>query len=693
MNVDFLTSPVAQAIGWALLHLLWQGALVAGILAATLALLSKQSAGVRYAVSCGALALLLILSVGTAWQAYEPPAAAAAAAEAVATQPTLKLGPLAIVLPDDEATQTATIDLLAKARGVLPNVVLLWLVGVAVLSARLAITWSRAYRLVANTTPASAEWQRIVVQLAERLGLTRAVRLVESAAVEVPSVIGWLRPVVLLPASALSGLSMEQIEMILAHELAHVRRHDFFVNLLQAIAETLMFYHPAVWWISRQVRVEREHCCDDLAVAICGKPLQYARALSRLEELRSHAPALAVAANGGSLFDRIKRIATRGGDVPAPASRWVAAVGMLMVIGTAMAMPSLPIFADRDEKAARQSSTSIDVLPPEAPEAPEPPDAADFPDAPEAPEAPEPPEAPEMPELLDVPGTPDFPELAELAALGNIHIDLDMDLDIDLDPDLDIDIDPDADFDIDDDDSDPETRVEVDLDRDGDGQKVRIDVKELRKEKNGRKDKPISGDLTLDEIISLRAVGVTPEYIAEMRGVFGNDLTFGNVTAMKVHGVDSAYVREMRGVFGNDLGAGEIIAARVHGLTPEFVRQMRGVFGNSLTFKNILPLKVHDVDVSYIREMRALFGNEVPVNEVIGLSIHDVTPAYVREMRAAGVDLKKPNEATGLQIADVTVAYVKELAAAGYTKLSVRELIRLGHADVSLRDLEQYRKH
>jgi beta-lactamase regulating signal transducer with metallopeptidase domain len=138
---------------------------------------------------------------------------------------------------------------------------------------------------------ASAEWQRVAEHLSESLGLRRAVRLLESAAVEVPSVLGSLRPVILLPASTLTGLTPEQIEMVLAHELAHIRRHDFLVNLLQALVETLMFYHPAVWWMSRRVRIERENCCDDLAVAVCGNPLQYARALTRLEELRAGAHA------------------------------------------------------------------------------------------------------------------------------------------------------------------------------------------------------------------------------------------------------------------------------------------------------------------------------------------------------------------------------------------------------------------
>ena len=125
-----------------------------------------------------------------------------------------------------------------------------------------------------------------VARLTRRLHIGRAVRLLESTLVDVPTVIGWLKPVVLLPASALAGLSPHQLEAILAHELAHIRRHDYLVNLLQTLVETLLFYHPAVWWLSRRIRAERENCCDDLAVSLCGDPVAYAAALAELEGLR-----------------------------------------------------------------------------------------------------------------------------------------------------------------------------------------------------------------------------------------------------------------------------------------------------------------------------------------------------------------------------------------------------------------------
>src|SRR5262249_14459722 len=139
--------------------------------------------------------------------------------------------------------------------------------------------------------------------------VSRRVRLLPTNRVDSPSVIGWLRPVILAPVGMLSGLAPQQVEALLAHELAHVRRHDYLVSVLQGIAESLLFYHPAVWWISNQIRTEREHCCDDLAVEASGDVLVYARALAALEAMRpAHVKAL-LSASDGSLLGRIQRLA------------------------------------------------------------------------------------------------------------------------------------------------------------------------------------------------------------------------------------------------------------------------------------------------------------------------------------------------------------------------------------------------
>ena len=154
--------------------------------------------------------------------------------------------------------------------------VLVWLLGVLGLTARVLGGLFFTQRLMrCENHLIGIHWQERLKHLSKPLRLRKQVRLLESTLVQVPTTVGWLRPVVLLPASALTGLTPQQLELILAHELAHIRRHDYLVNLFQVAVETLLFYHPAVWWVSRQIRIEREHACDDLAVAVCGDPVAY----------------------------------------------------------------------------------------------------------------------------------------------------------------------------------------------------------------------------------------------------------------------------------------------------------------------------------------------------------------------------------------------------------------------------------
>jgi type II secretory pathway component GspD/PulD (secretin)/beta-lactamase regulating signal transducer with metallopeptidase domain len=216
----------------------------------------------------------------------------------------------------------------------LPYLVLGWIVGVFGLSAWHLGGWAQLQRLRRRMVrPIGAVLHEKLAELSEHLGVRRAVTLLESALVEVPTVVGWLRPVILLPASALAGLSPEQFEAILAHELAHIRRYDYLVNILQTLVEILGFYHPAVWWVSHRIRVERENCCDDVAVRVCGDSVRYARALTCMEEMRHRRAEWAIAATGGSLFDRIARLLGR----PATDDRrfaWLPGlIALLLVIG------------------------------------------------------------------------------------------------------------------------------------------------------------------------------------------------------------------------------------------------------------------------------------------------------------------------------------------------------------------------
>ncbi|MBV9926613.1 MAG: M48 family metalloprotease [Acidobacteria bacterium] len=196
-----------------------------------------------------------------------------------------------------------------RAARLLPWLTLVWLAGVMLLSARTLGGLMLARRMkLHGARPVSGLWREKAAEIARKLSVSTPVKVLESSLVSVPTAVGWLRPAILLPASAFTGLTPEQLEAVLAHELAHVRRHDYLVNVLQTGVETLLFYHPAVWWVSRQIRAEREHVCDDMAVRVTGDVMTYARALTRIERLRTTASRLAMAADGGSLRFRVSRL-------------------------------------------------------------------------------------------------------------------------------------------------------------------------------------------------------------------------------------------------------------------------------------------------------------------------------------------------------------------------------------------------
>jgi uncharacterized protein (TIGR03435 family) len=315
-----------ERLGWALVHFLWQGLSIAAVYAAARrGIAGKASPNTRYLLACVALAAMMAAPLVT-WGLMRPSDASPDAAYRIRSTPPAAstIGIAITTLPASVRTTVSS----ARSAQFLPWVVIVWLFGAAVFWVRLAGGWVAAARmqsvLVRRAPP---EWQEILGKLGARIGLSRPVRLLVSALVEAPTVVGWLRPVVLVPVGALGGLPAGHLEALLLHELAHIRRHDYLVNIFQSAAEALLFYHPAVWWVSGHIRAERELCCDDVAVSVSGDALAYARALAQLESYRPAHLRAAVAANGGSLADRIARLL----DQPRPAVRTGLGPGSLAV--------------------------------------------------------------------------------------------------------------------------------------------------------------------------------------------------------------------------------------------------------------------------------------------------------------------------------------------------------------------------
>ncbi len=365
-----LGSPTLHLMGWVLVHSLWIGVLVAGALSVAFGVLRRRASAVRYGMACGALVVLVAVPAQLAvelrghWEGHnhyvwmiengvrhEPgvghvpdpnatvvPTAAAIQARHEASMPPWISGQQAVRVG-------MLLSLLAIA----------WLIGAGVRAVSAARAWGTVRRLRATAEPAPQEWTRSLSRLASEMTIAVPVRLARSRLVQVPSLIGWRRPLVLLPSWLDEERPLAEIEAILAHELAHVRRHDFLVNAIQSISEIVLYYHPAYWWIAGRIREEREFCCDEVAtVSVPGGAAAYLRSLLALEGLRPAAPmGQALALTDGDLVRRARRLTDRVASDPEVAWRRLDPA-VFVLAGALLCLPLMGA-----EPAARHASGAL----------------------------------------------------------------------------------------------------------------------------------------------------------------------------------------------------------------------------------------------------------------------------------------------------------------------------------------------
>lgn len=370
----FADSAFANAAAQTLIHFLWQGMLIGIFALLALKLLRNYSANLRYVVSSCLLASMALAPVATGMWLFSTtqitPAIKRNAPDVLARQHvTSEQAALASHTNPMVPTQRSELDrewdvtpnpiaLIASAPALSSRptphwslrlryfVVLGWLTGVALLSVRLSVSWLRVHSIRSSGKVVSKALCDTLIRLCKSVGIHSKILLFESRTVDSPIQIGWLRPVIMLPISFTTGLNQNQIESILLHELAHIHRQDYLVNMLQSMVETILFYHPAVWWLSAQVRLEREHCCDDWAIKHSGDPVGYARSLLAMEELRT-STSLAMNANGGNLLTRIDRIVR-----PTNQKKPTGAIIMTALFGSAIVLGILTLVAQPNKAMA-----------------------------------------------------------------------------------------------------------------------------------------------------------------------------------------------------------------------------------------------------------------------------------------------------------------------------------------------------
>ena len=351
-------SAFSDAAAAAILHSIWQDAAVALVLWAALRAAGRASADVRYVISCVGLAAMVLLPLATFADALSSAAHSGLPARPLVDQRT----DVPLVMADGSRIWT---NRSIPAAGMLASlygwIVPFWLAGAALASVRLV--WAaRHVRFVCRTGVTAPAGIASVVDRLAAGRLARRITVLVTAVTESPATVGWLKPVILLPPALVTGLSASQIEAILAHEVAHIRRHDYMVNLLQMAAETLFFYHPAVWWASRRIRAERELCCDDFAVRTSGDPQDYAQALAAVA--RHAVSVAAMGAAGPSLPQRVRRLLAAPPEAPRTGAGSLAATLAVFVVlvGAAVWVQANAQGTDQPRSTARRGELATLTL-------------------------------------------------------------------------------------------------------------------------------------------------------------------------------------------------------------------------------------------------------------------------------------------------------------------------------------------
>jgi len=617
---QWFTPDLLRTLGLSLLHFLWQGAALAALSAAAFALV--RSASARYTIGVLTLVLMLaapaltFLTIGDA----SPNAPVTAMPHTITTaNHTLWIA---------SAPAAATPNNGVVSAGMLTLFVELWFVGVMLFSLRTAGGFFLIARLRRREAkPISAQLLASCREMQRRLGITRAIRYCESLYLDAPALVGWFRPVILLPVSALTGLSELQLRAVIAHELAHIRRFDAFLNLFQVAVETLLFYHPAVWWVSKRIRAERENCCDDVALAVCGNPAEYARALAKMEEQRA-VPSFAMAANRGPLASRVARLlglpekgnrlrnAGVAFGVLCLAAALLAGNALFGLVRTASAHALRPVQA-RIATVATEHAIAIPAV------------HVVF----QAPASPSPSPAQKQKTNSDpapAPKTRSYIDGMKAAGLDNLSVDELIALKIQgITPEY---------------------------------------IRQIRAE---------DLNASIDELISMKVQGITAEYIHQVRAM-KLDADAGALIGMKVQGITPEYVEEMRKL-GFEANAGQLIGMKVLGVTPEYVREMNEL-NIHLDAGAMMGMKVQGIQADYIKSIRAA-GLSPDEGEWIALKVQGVTAEYIKGLQAAGF---KPsvNDVISAKIMGITPQFIELARSHGFKDLDLEKLIQLKHANV-----------
>src|SRR5256714_2083992 len=600
--LNWISPEVLRTLGWTLLHFIWQGAGLAALFAVATAVC--RSAPARYALAVSALVLMMVSPVITfTWlRVQSNPDVRTGAGGASTWAGTFTRNAIAL---------SSSLAPVAESRSIQPSAMLwlveAWFLGVLLLSLRTAGGLFVIERMrQKEVKPVGRELYERCLALERAMGLDRVIQYCECHGLDAPAVLGWFRPVVLLPVRALTGLTEQQIEAVIAHELAHIRRLDCFVNLFQMAAETLLFYHPAVWWVSQGIRAERESWWDDEAISLCGDAVNHARALTLMEEWRT-APRLMMAANRGRLAQRVLRVLAWDGArgrtrVAGLAAGFACLVGALLAGHAFLGVAHAALGAGASPRQ-EQGSGSVIVVRPEPAAAKERTAQAAKPSRTAAAKTPTNKNKDQQTASHDLNKKQSYLDAMEATGFKNLTVDELM------------------------------------------AMKIQGVTPEYVREIHELGLQP-----TPDELVGMRVQGITSEYVREMRA-FDSNLNIDELIGMKVQGVTSEYIREFHDL-GLQPSADDLIGLKVQGVTPGYVKEMRAT-GLKPNTDELMGMKVQGITPEYVKSMQAAGFRDLHSDELIGAKVQGITPEFIEKARKHGFQNLTLDRLMALKHADI----------------------------------------
>lgn len=670
MNVlNWVHSGEVVALGWTLLHFCWQSTIIALLYVLMDRCLFHATTAVRYGVAMTMLGLMPLAAIATF---TEQERLVVHLDQGEKTFVASQIGSLHTTLAMEApfvapAMADSELWIAGHADRLMPWIDGVWLAGVCFLALRAAGGWWRLRSLRRNAQVAVPPVvQRSFAKVVGQLRLAQPVVLRVSREVISPLAMGIWRTSVILPLSVATSLSAEQLEAVLAHELAHIRRWDYFCNLLQTAIECLFFFHPAVWWMSRRTRELREGCCDEIAAQTCADPGIYAEALLQMEEQRAEHLQLAVALHGkgGTLLNRIRRVmGERTMEYGSMSVVRVAAAG-LVVAGLAAAPHvakglkaepagarivaeekvapvtmapaasgnvAVAAPATRDEKAAAVEVSQ--ALPAPAPAAIP---VAEVAPAPAAMPAPMPHPMPRDEEMQDAENAGGKDYLQKMRDAG-YPLDLNKDLD---------------------------TIISL--------RSVGVTPEYAKAMAQAGMGTP-----TLKELVALKSVGVTPEYVSGLKGSNAAPTNFKEVISEKSVGVTPEYAKAMAATGIGTPTMHDLIAMKSQGITPEYVGQLKAGGLAPENLHELIALRSVGVTPEYAKAMAAVGMGTPTTHDLVAMKSQGITPEYVAQLKAGGLAPKDLHELIALRSVAVTPEYAKAMASTGFQGLSTHDLVSL----------------